>query len=479
MRNKIILCGYSNDNETEKLLTTLSSNNILVKVLIASDNSGYIKNPNLLTFCHSEFYKSDVEDAVDDLNFAASAYLVSFYPIILRAMSRWDESITNLDDKILIIDTLFFKFCNLIKENDIKAIIYGTGSPHHFYNLILSYAAKYSGIDNLFPTTNWITNRVRYVVDDYNYTVPIKGLGSDNNKMKVYLENLKEAKEILTFDQERIFKDKTTSNFILFFFKIFLRRFLGRFKFIYKKDKDLFINGDDSRFFKMATHLRKSIFSQYFKYSYKRLYKTIQTEEIPVDSIVFYAQNQPEATSHPDGGMFPDLRYWYYVFKKMDKNIYYKEHKANFIFHQDKAITETYNHRSIFYLNFFKKRGVKVLSESFPTADILQNNNNIFTFTGSVILESVVKGSSAYYCGIPFHGDLPGVEIIFNEGQAVLKKSNPINIAKLVDFFNIQDKYSFPNYSGFSTNIKEEIDFNEYGIFLSNVINWSANRKKD
>lgn len=477
MKSNIILCGYSNDAETEKLINFLESKDISVKILIASDNSGFISKPHLVTFCHSEFYGLDIEDAGEEFHFGALEYLVSHYPVILRAMSRWDESITNLDDKLLIIDSLFNKFCNLIRKNDIKVVVYGTGSPHHFYNLILSYAAKYSGIDNLFPITNWITNRVRYAVNDYNFTVPVKGLGTDNNKMKAYLDNLKATKEVLSFDSKRIYQDKTTSNYFLFFFKILFPKILGRIKFIYKKERDLFINEDGSVFLRIVTYLRRTIYSQYFKYIFKKKYRKNLSKNVPVNAIVFYAQNQPEATSHPDGGMYPDLRYWYYVFKKLNKIVYYKEHKANFIHHQDKSIIDTYHHRSLAYLNFFIKRNVKLLSENYETAKVLDNNNNIFTFTGSVILESVVKGSAAYYCGIPFHGDLAGTETIFKDGDVVLKKSNPISHSALLEYFTEQDKYSFPNYSGFSTNIKEKIDFTAYGTFLSEVIHWSINRQ--
>ena len=197
----------------------------------------------------------------------------------------------------------------------------------------------------------------------------------------------------------------------------------------------------------------------------------------PKDSIIFYAQNQPEATSHPDGGIFPDFRYWYYVFSKMNKNIYYKEHKANFIYHQDGAITDTQHHRSHMYLNFFVKKNVQLLPEDYPTSMLLKNHNIIFTLSGSIILESVIKGSEVYYCGSPFHGDLPGMEVVFRSGEVILKNSKPINIDTAISFFNDQDKYSVPNFSGFSTAKREDVPFDQYANWISDVVKWSVNNK--
>jgi hypothetical protein len=475
--NNIILCGFSNDCETDKLIKSLELEEIYTKVLISSDDSMFIDSSNCFILRHSELYDSEMYSC-DDYNFSASNYLVPYYTILLRCMSRWDESVNNIDDKLFIIDSLFNKFCNLIQENSIKSIVYGTGSPHHFYNLILSYAAKYNNIDNLFPVTNWVTNRVRFVINDYNFTVPVIGLGTDVDKMKQYLEDLRNADKIISYDSKRIYSDKSTSIYPYFIFKVLLIKVLGRIKFILNNGKDLYINEDGSPIPRFFAYLRRTIFSQYFKFRYQHYYRLNSSNDIPNNAIIFYAQNQPEATSHPDGGYYPDLRYWYYVFKKFNKSLYYKEHKANFIYHQDNSITDTYHHRSIKYLNFFINKKVGILSEEFDTSTLFRNNNNVFTFTGTIILESLVKGKTVYYSGIPYHGDLPGTEVVYEDANAVLKKSNSISLEDISAYFIEQDKYSFPNYSGFSTNVKVDIDFHEYAGFLNRVILWSISRIK-
>jgi hypothetical protein len=477
MKYNIVLCGFSNDIETNRLINYFSTKDICVKVLIASDEENVVE-ASVKTYFHANFSDLTNEKNTASVSYEMFDFLYAKYPIILRAMSRWNESIANDDDKIFIIDSLFVFFNDMLKTNNIDAIVYGTGSPHHFYNLILTYAAKYNKIPNLYPTTNWITNRVRFTMDGYNLTVPILGIGSDSGRMEKYLKRIKQSNKVLSFDSKRIYKDRSTYIYLLFLMKVLVPRILGKIKFICNGGKDLYMNDALSKFVRIVRIIRRTIDAQIFNISYQKKYKKFMLKNAnPNDSIIFYAQNQPEATSHPDGGIFPDLRYWYYVFLEMNKSIYYKEHKANLIYHQDLAITDLQHHRSYSYLNFFINKNVQLLPENFPTNRLLENNNIIFTLSGSVILESVVKGSEVYYCGFPFHGDLPGMEVVFKDGEVILKKSKPIDIDTAISFFNDQDRFSVPNFSGFSTRIREEVPLEEYANWISDIVKWSINNK--
>ena len=469
----IILSGYPNNKQTQNLINALELNDVLVKILFASDDSGFIKKDNLITIFHSNLNNADKFINIKSMDPKAIAFLAPNYSIILRAMSRWDESVLNLDDKIFLIDTLFIHFCDLIKKHNIKTILFGTGSPHHFYNLVLTYSSKYLNVGNVFPITNWITNRVRYVLNDNNNTIPVLGIGRDNGKMNDYLTNLIQINKLISFDSLRIYNDKSTKNYLLFLIKHLFFKILGRLKHIITKQKDLYINDSGSVFYIVLTFVRKSLFSQYFKVVFKRKYNKNISKTNPKNSIIFYAQNQPEATSHPDGGFYPDKRYWYYFFKKLGKKIYYKEHNANFVHHQDGWIIDTYHHRSFSYLDFFLKRNVELLPVDYSTRKLLENNNNIFTFSGTVILESIINGKAAYFCGKSWHGDFPKTEIVYSEGEATLKKAVPLSKEELLNHFDIQDSYSFPNFEGFSTFIKEEIDFEKYYEYLTKIIKQS------
>lgn len=475
--NNIILCGYPNDVETTRLINSLINYNINVKVVITSDDISFSSN-GIEYISHSTISNiySNINFQEEDFN--ALSYLSDKYAFILRCMSRWDESITNNDDRLFIIDSIFLYFITLLRRENVKIAFYGTGTPHHFYNLLLSFSAKYLNVSNVYPVNNWINNRVRFVLEDYNNTIPIKGFGNDGGKMTKYLEDLQFSSQILTFQAQRVFSDKSTSNYFIFFVFILFPQILGRIKFILTNGKDIFLrnsNGKISRIFAYIIHIFNS---QIFKFRFKKKYFNY-TDKLarPYNSIILYAMNQPEATSHPDGGLYPDYRYWVYFLKKFGKPICYKEHKANFIHHTDKDIVDTYKHRSLYYLDFFIANGISVISESYSTSQLLADGNDIFTLSGSVILEATVRGKTVYYPGIPFHGDLPGVETVIDKQQVQLKKTAILSFEEVVNHFDVLESFSIPNYGGFATFSKETVDYKTCLDHIGNVLLWVIENK--
>ena len=48
MENNIILCGYPNDSNTEKLISSLDLKEIHTKIIITSDDLGHLKKSECL-----------------------------------------------------------------------------------------------------------------------------------------------------------------------------------------------------------------------------------------------------------------------------------------------------------------------------------------------------------------------------------------------------------------------------------------------
>jgi hypothetical protein len=69
------------------------------------------------------------------------------------------------------------------------------------------------------------------------------------------------------------------------------------------------------------------------------------------------------------------------------------------------------------------------------------------------------------------------MEVVFKDGEVILKKSKPIDIDTAISFFNDQDRFSVPNFSGFSTRIREEVPLEEYANWISDIVKWSINNK--
>ena len=478
MKN-IILCGYPNNVETAQLIDSLTNNFINVRAVITSDENSY--SPIGIEYIsHSTISNRYSKINFQEEDYSALGFLSDKYSFIMRCMSRWDESITNNDDRLFMIDSIYLYFIMLLRNEKIQLVFYGTGTPHHFYNLLLSLSAKYLNISNVYPINNWINNRVRFVLEDYNHTIPIKGFGDDDGKMSKYLENICFSSQILTSQAQRVFSDKTTSNYLIFLFTILLPQILGRIKFILSNGKDLYLknsNGKISRVFAYVIHIMNS---QIFKLRFRKKYfKYTDNKARPCNSIILYAMNQPEATSHPDGGFYPDYLYWVFFLKKFGKPIYYKEHKANFIHHTDKDIVDTYKHRSLYYLDFFIKNRVSLISESYSTTQLLADGNDIFTLSGSVILESTLRGKTVYYPGIPFHGDLPGVETVISNNFIKLKKTSILSYEEVVNHFNILESYSIPNYGAFSTSVKENVNYKICLEHIGNVLLWVFQNKNN
>jgi hypothetical protein len=109
---------------------------------------------------------------------------------------------------------------------------------------------------------------------------------------------------------------------------------------------------------------------------------------------------------------------------------------------------------------------------------LLANDNEIFTLSGSIILESIIRNKNVYYPGIPFHGDLPGTEIVISNKQVILKKTPILSFHEIVNYFNMLDSFSIPNYEGFATSVKESVDYNTCLNHIDNVLSWVLEYRK-
>ena len=127
--------------------------------------------------------------------------------------------------------------------------------------------------------------------------------------------------------------------------------------------------------------------------------------------IVFYAHQQPEATTFTEGGNFKDhLDAILYMRKSgYSEKIYFKEHFAMFIF-GGKYSNQGGLSRSVFFYQQLRSLDVIFLSPF----DEVNFNHIAATVTGSIAIENALEGKTTIVFGEPWYQGLPGC-VAFDE----------------------------------------------------------------
>ena len=475
-KNHILLAGFDDKADTVKLIRLIEQQGIVIPAVILSRNHAIAEqdlcNSQIKFLYENEFYSPEfIARYKTHINLRLTQALSQHYPFILRSMERWISTITNIDDRIFHIDKLFCFFVDLLDKNNIEAVIYSTGTAHHYYNLVLFLACEYRGIESVFHMTNPFTNRVRFVKGLDFRTIEIDGRGSDNGEMRKYLDNI--AKDDSSSAPWRVKEVESVRNKKWYFYTLILPKYFARVTYrSLRPFRSILIDSQESwliRYLKMSISLFGNLSNlQKIKNRYTRNCRS----DVQENALVIYAHFQPEATSHPDGGFYPDMRYWIDYFKNKYTQIYYKEHIGSFLFSDGLGgLNNSCAHRSMDYYDDLEGMGASFLDVSYPTKNILNKSGTIFTLSGTVILEGSLMGGKVIYAGTPWFGHLPTSRVNYAADNVELRVLENISHDTICEYFAELEKHSFPNILGWATSLKDtDMPLEEYSHLIVSAI---------
>ena len=147
----------------------------------------------------------------------------------------------------------------------------------------------------------------------------------------------------------------------------------------------------------------------------KRLYSRLSNyPEIGSEPYVYFAPNyQPERSTLPDAGMFADvLRMLDFVSSILptDWKVYYKEHPSIFNVPDTGIFWRGHMYRNLeFYQNVAEYDNVRILPVDIDSFKLIDHAKCTITATGTVALESAIRGTPGVVFGSVWFDGIEGV----------------------------------------------------------------------
>ncbi len=421
LETRIGLCGWNADEITLELLVELRGIGIDVAFLIANpENRNRLGEIKKLTRVIDQGEVIDVIVGKSPnaewrvLGDKLKAYSTQL-PLLLRAQERWLQGHWNVDDRLFMTHRAINYFHCLVEDEGVSSVVHCTGSPHHFFNLVLTVVGEREGISNFFLYYSFVTNRF-FIVRGYEkifYPLPASLQQIQQSSLKSYSELIEHVTtQRDTRHSSQLAFYKLSAKFaVLYLLLVLPRQLLRSFSREFIRDSaGIFLQKGGGKFGRFVNSVIELFWDfwgiAYFKYYYKKYC----TAKIGRESYVIYASYQPEASSHPDGGEFPDARYVAADLMKSGIDVYYKEHPGTFLYHCVLYPNQFSKHRSLKYYEDLRSMGVKFLDLNMPNRDIFQANPVVVSNAGTVLLEAALNGVQARAIGHPWYGVFEGID---------------------------------------------------------------------
>ena len=362
-------------------------------------------------FCDQRYSKKALDHDGTKIAFYLNQKIISdFYKvetIIYRIMSRYesnDYSFNFKNRKNHFFDLLKYSF-GLIKKYKIDKIIF-FDYPHHMESYTLYQVAKYLNIKIIIISYLYL-GEYRLVVD-YNLKNRFHEYCNDKKIYKFEDKNLRYFNEIS--DKKKHLKPfyiaENRSVFYLFYFflKDFYRSFLNGFF----SESNNFIKSNLNKKFqniKFPSELYSSLLMFFNRIKILKLQKIYLklcyiNPNLENKYVLFCPNLQPEASTLPMAGIYSDYEIILDTMLESlpeDWTIYYKEHPLVF-----NLLKESYLSRDkYYYLNLINKK-VKFIDYRLDTFELVDKANIVITPTGSIGIETMIRGKKIGYFGNPW-----------------------------------------------------------------------------
>lgn len=447
----------------------------------------YSENFEDYIFCDQKNSKKGLDFNKKKFDFFLNKKIIndfsSFENLVYRIMSRYDRNEYTFDfhsRKSHYFDLLKYAF-GLIEKYKIDKLIF-FDYPHHMESIILYKVAKYMNIDVKIVSYLFIGEH-RLIVDtslearfeDFKNS---SSLYSFNDKNLDYYNKIKD-----NFKHQKPFYVSENGNLLYAFYFLIKDLYRSLRNGLFKESNN-FVK--TSKLKKMQdNYFPTEIISSFLMFfnrlkilKLKKIYNKISIKKPNLDEnyILFCPNLQPEASTMPLAGIYSDYEIIIdTVLKVLPKNwnIYFKEHPLVF-----NLLKESYLIKNKNYYKNLSNPKIKFIDYKYDTFDLIDNSNFVITPTGSIGLESMIRGKNVGFFGTPWWHSFKDATYIENSSD-IFKLIN-INLTKckienknFIDDYKKTFKNSFPwlgyNYDNYNM-LKRDIDKNKLDIKILSIM---------
>ena len=348
------------------------------------------------------------------------------------------------------------------QEKNTKAVIFPTGIPHHLDTLICQIACEISSVRQIFFYPTVLGNRLLplEMTDGIESRRPVVSSGSS-----FQMPRGQEGVLQLLHSSNQDLKSLS----LVTLEKSFWRVITERMKNFYLRRKQLFFTGSLPK--KPMDLRRPSLIrtlvlmrSAYFGLRHLDFLISADKNEIAellageanfIDGhpgvLTLLAHAQPEATTFPEGGPFPNhidlvarIRAHGYV-----KPIFYREHPAIRRLEDAGVSMASGTARNVSYYEQLRKLGCYFIDDN--TYKLSHEKLLVLTITGTVAIERSLRGLQTVVAGFPWYLGLPGtinLETFLDNSHNVLEHNVTTSENALQFLDQLFSKNSFENILG-------------------------------
>ena len=383
-----------------------SKNSIIYSIDFRESKSIYENKLNKAIFCDQRYSKKGLDHDGNKISYNLSRNIIKSFSkienVAYRIMSRYEKDNYSFDFKNRTnhyFDLLKFSF-GLIKKYDIKKIIF-FDYPHHIESYILYKVARYLKIKIIIISYLYI-GEYRMVVDDrlqnrFNEFFNEKKLTNFKDSNSLYFKNIsKKIKHVKPF---YLVENSNYYYAIYYFVKDFYRSFLNGF---FKESNNFNKKLQNINF---PSEIHSSFLMFFNRLKILRLKKTYLSfckikPDYKKKYILFCPNLQPEASTLPMAGIYSDFEIILDTILEAlpdDWVLYYKEHPLVF-----NLLKESYLSKSKEYYENIYNEKIQFIDYRLDTYQLIDNANLIITPTGSIGIESLIRGKRVGFFGSPW-----------------------------------------------------------------------------
>ena len=363
-----------------------------------STQTGQHENYSKILLEHSKMLKKKDQNGSTYLDILAQVH------VNYQMFYRFNVGQTNYELFIRSLALEVYVMVDLLKNNNLSAVVSTTSIAHHYDSLVVELACKFLGIPQIYLYNIASTNRLLPLVqlNGIEDRRPI-GVNISKCKIKRVSDLLIDRHETKVFLYRAKFKSLKQAISKVKYFLYIVSKFNKGSLF----NEYVSISRDISIYFRQKKALKKLLFFS------KLDAEIISTHEFYSSHfIIIFAHYQPEATTFPEGK--PYFNHIDLVVAIREKgfsgNIIFKEHPA-IGKHWDEALaapTRVGLYRSSSFYQQLKSLGCKIIHTNLVEDTLSKAKSySMITISGTIALELAAEGRQIIVAGHPWFKKMP------------------------------------------------------------------------
>lgn len=443
----MILFGGIVDRESiQELLNEFN----ITKLIIRNDRYDEFRNQNNVML-KSEFFKYDTRNNAiisDEKYTDVLSYVIEDYRthiITEREFRQYGRN--SMFNNLQKVDAVVYNSIAILLKESPKAVIF-QATPHGTVPFIFAKVAEFMKVKVIFNAHTLLPWKIEPVEGIYKQAsllkYPVLNSGEGLTRLNDFIEEKSGDYETAIPDYELKRQKAYNGKFFSFAKELDHISYLG------------------------LKHLPFKIIESVRKYNAYKIYNKLSTENVNSKGLVYYLHYQPERTSIPEGELYSQqffaIRKLSIIAKELNINVYVKEHPSTFRQPWNSGFRNANFYKAIISLG-----NIKIISLNFDSYRLMQYALLTFTISGTIIVESLLKGIPVYSFSRRKSIELDGFYNVDDNLQKVIKKV--INKEIEVDRKSLINKLELISKNSFDKNIDINTSLESLKFAMRKIVN--------